>query len=418
MSEHDDFPHLADERRAYRKRVAFGIVGVLGGVTVVVLQIAKQKDREREIEGMRRLDEALADMPISAPEATVSFEPDHDPIEFELVFGTRRFAVDGKPIELGDGRTVVLEPAPDWTYVGKDFTFTYAPSLRVREGNTVLLASAEATAEISLVETTASDAQDLAAMKDVYVGTGQVRTQETTSHIVFGKKTRAVRLQANALVIELLSARADRKRRLRVFVTGTYSGADLVPLFNAVEQIRMEKGTPTPEFTVVLRGANGKELDHADLAIGGTATLPGEPPIELSLVRLPLVRERLAGISFEHPHELTAVRLANAIPAVQLRAGEKGVQIMRPPIALSAEELLSAIGANAQVANQRPVARDLAGATYQGMSGEMSLGEISLVVEVYPFRRGGQDFIATIQYPAGTADETLRLVGPVLASVK
>jgi hypothetical protein len=44
--------------------------------------------------------------------------------------------------------------------------------------------------------------------------------------------------------------------------------------------------------------------------------------------------------------------------------------------------------------------------------------KISLVIEVFAFDRGGRDFVATIQYPPGTEDSALRLVAPVLASVK
>jgi hypothetical protein len=422
MSDDDDFPHLAEERRAYRRRVTFAIVGVLLGATALAIRIGIRKDKERDIEMGRRIDEALANyQPAMTPPASASSAsstPDHDPIELELVYGSRRFDVEGVPIELGDGRTIVLEPAADWTYASDDLSFTYSSSLRVRGGDVIFISSRDATAEISLMDSPASDAADLAEMTELYTSTGRVTNQTATTRNLLGKQTAGVRLSATGLVIELLTARVDKRRRLRAIVTGNGPGSDLAPLLAAIETMRPRRSKPTPEYTAVVRGASGNELGHGDLAIGGRAAI-GEPPVEISLVRRAMVRERLSGIDFEHAPELSAIALDTAgFPAVQLRSGEQGIQIMVPPMGISASDLLAAVASGATVKNQQPVVRDFAGTKYDGVRGELTMGAMSLVVEVFPFQRGARNYIATLQYPAGGEDAIVRLAGPVLASVE
>lgn len=413
MSEREDFPHLADARRAYRRQVALTTTGVLVGVTAIVVRFANHQDRVRDLEGSRALERALAEMP---PPTAPVVAPDHPPVELVVAIGGRQVDVDGAPIAVGDGRTIELVAQPEITFGGAELSFRYPPTFRVRTGGSTVVTGSEAMAELAVVDVDGDATEDLATMIDGYSSTGQVSHQEPVTVSALGKRAVGARLLAAALVIELYSLPFARNRRLRIVLTGTHPDADLEPVRRIVATIKKGRAAPTPELVAIVRGGAGGELARTDVTVGHEATL-GEPPVALTVTRRELVRERLSGISFEHPPELTAIALVTAFPAVQLRDGERGIQIFAPGIDMDPGEMLDTIGGG-MVSGRHPVERAFGGTTYQGAGGRLSLGTVALETEVFAFERGGRAFVAALQYPAGDGDALARLAAPVLTSVE
>lgn len=419
MSEDDDFPHLKEERKAYRRNVAFAIVGVFLAIGVFVVRMSLRKEREREQRGYAALDRAFLDhdrpafdMPTTTPPAA-----DRPPVELEVVLGDRRVDVDGESIALGDGRTLELAPRPTRTYAGADFSFQHPATIRVIDQGSVLMSTADATAELVVLETDASDADDLAEMAAIYTGTGQVRSDDRSTHTLLGKQVTGRRLAAAGLVIELMSAKVGKHRRLRVVITGTSAGANLRPLIDAVATVTTKPIAMTPEHDVILRDASGTELARSPATTGEPVKVGDKEPIELVIERRATVKEKLSGMEFEHGPELSALPLALAIPAVQLRAGEIGVQLMAPPMAMTVEDLSSAMFSG-QLTGGQEISRTFGDQPYRGMAGELSMGTIAMHVEVFPFKRDGRDFVAMLQFPIAEEKTALKLAAPVIASVR
>jgi hypothetical protein len=422
MGEDEDFPYLKEERRAYRRNVTFTIVAVLLGVGVFVLRLANKAERDRDVEAINRVNEAMASYrpattgygELTAPAPAL---PDLPPIELAVLVDGEHHEVDGDPIPIDNTRELHLRPAAQRTFVGDDVSFRYGSSIRVRSGTSIMLSTADATAQLGVVDLVADDAADLAALVAPYESTGQVTSTTPTERTVLGKKVRGARLEATGLVLELLTAKLDKKRRLRIIITGNSSAADLTPLVAAVETTTAGRAKPTPDLEATLVHHTGKELGRAGAIIGKETSI-GKPAVAFTVKRLPMVKEQLAGMRFEHAAELSAIALSAGAPAVQMRDGEIGIQLVRPPMTLTSDDALQALAAGGLVQDRREVTRSFGGTDYRGVAGSMSMGDLELQVEVYVFLRGNRDFIAMLQYPAGAEATVERLAGPPIASVK
>jgi len=415
----DDFPYLAEDRRAHWRKVVITTVAVIGAVVLFVVRLSMNEDARR----VRRIDDqlnrALAEHPIDlANDVRSGFVPDAPPVELEVVLGDRHVDVDGTPIAIGDGRTVELVARPTWTYAGPDFSFEHAPSIHVIDGDSVLLTMGDVTAQLGAIDSDDSDADDLDLMFDTYRGSGQVvGTPSTPSRTMLGHPVSGKRFVAANLLIELVSAKLAPHRRLRAIVTGTSPTADLQPIVDAIQTVTAHKARPTPEFDVVIRDPAGTEVGRHPAAIG-KPTKVDAAALELTIQRRETVRERRGGMAFDHAPELAVMALASAIPVIQLRNGEIGIQLMAPGMPMAVEDIANQMTGGASFENHQSITRTFGGTDYRGSSFDMSIGTLGLRVEAFSFQHGGRDFLVTVQFPADAGATALQLAGPVIASLR
>jgi hypothetical protein len=57
----DEFPYLADERRAHRRTGAFTCIAIVLGITGAVRKYQRRRERAQELEDVRIVNEAMED---------------------------------------------------------------------------------------------------------------------------------------------------------------------------------------------------------------------------------------------------------------------------------------------------------------------------------------------------------------------
>lgn len=415
MSDDSDFPYLAEDRRNFRKQVAVSTVAVLIGIGILVMKCTKWRAEENARRAHMVVSEGLRDYPLPPIPTAATPAADEPTVELELVRGSWRHDVDGSAIALDDGRTLLVTARPQWTYSGADLSFTYDSSLRVNKGpdGTILLGGGDTLAELAILETDATEAEGVAELARTYESTGQVAASEETGLTLLGRKVAARRIVTSGPVAEVAAAAAGKGRQLRVIITATSSSADPSVVRRAVETVTLAKRSPTPEMDVTLRSATGESLATVEATIGTPFEIAGE---KMTIARRATVRRQLGGMRFEHSPELTVTTISGAAPAVSLRSGTIGIQVMVAPFTISSAELSQAIGVS--VADATPITRSFGNTTYRGVAGEFQMGEIAMHTQAFTFERGGRPFIVMIQSPKTDADHAAQLADSVVASVQ
>ncbi|HUQ06864.1 MAG TPA: hypothetical protein VM261_30435 [Kofleriaceae bacterium] len=419
MSDDQDFPYLAEDRKQFRTQVAIAIVAVLAGVAFLAVKCSAARQRHQDIRDQMALNRALNDysatLPPPTPRSDTAAITEAAPVELELVVGDAHHDVTGAAISLDDGRTVEIATRPEWTYSDADLSFTYSSSLRARRNaeDTILLGGDDAIAELAILPTDATEAEGLAELARTYESTGQVAASEETSITLLGRTVTARRIVTSGPVVEVAAVAAGKGKQLRVIITATSASADPAIVRKAVQTVTLAKRPPTPELDVTLYGPTDNALGTAEITVGKPFELAGAT---MTIARRATVRQQRGGMRFEHAPELTVTTIAGAAPTVALRSGQIGIQVMIAPFSINADELLQAMGVT--VTDSTPLTRTIDGATYRGVAGDFQMGELALHTQAFTFDRGGRSFIVMIQSPTADAPRGLALAEPIMASVQ
>lgn len=422
----NDIPNLAKERDARFRWVAIGVTCALSGVVFGLWRCNDRIERERAFERsvveQRRLDRAErdreAEIPVAPLAPTTRSTSNASPVEFELVRGGTRMDLDQPSIPLGDGRRIQITPKPLWTYSGAGLFLEYPRSVHVNtEGDTVRLADHAATAELTLIATDVTVEDGLAEAIRSYEESGQVEDTTAMTLTLFGQRAQGERLRIAGLAVEVAAAQAGKGRVLLLVIAANSSGADLTPIREIVETVKLGRRPPMPHFNVTLIGETGDVLGVAEAIIGTPFGISGD---RMTIARRATVREHRHGIRFEHSPDLIVATStsADAMPSVILRSGggEVVISVMEAPVAIPPGDLTTKFAADLQRAHA--VKRSFGGTEYDGVAGETSAGEITANTQVFALEREGRHFVVSVQATTDEMPRAERLVEPVIATVR
>lgn len=443
MSDFEDDPYLAADRRSHWWQAALVTVGILATVLVALLRHGRERTHEREAEAamavareMRRAPPPLPDGWSEEPRSAWSpAGPSRDApaVELELIAGGRHDDITDASVSIA-GQDYELRALPRWTFSSPSLSLTYDSTLRARAtAHGVALAARASIAGVELVDTGAAPAAwvdaIVASYRDAGIATAPAEAFEVS---LLGRRTTGRRLSVGDSRVEVVAAPAGRGRMLQVMITGARDDDDDAAIHAALASVRLRRLRPTPEFELVPLEEVAEAEATIDLAFTEDADAAAPPravtpraarpvpvtvgvPIKIAgqtvtIARRAMTSVQRGGFHFDHPASMLLLEGETARSPMSLHEDDLLIQIVTTPGLRTLDEL----------ARDLAVA-DVAAATVEvdGFSGLRTIDAATGTVSVtFAFARDARAFAVTATAPPGRLDAVLDLAAPVLATLR